>query len=438
MQTFKFTPAEQERLRASKTQSFVLLKKAIKHLGEVYGFDPSTAAITNDDDIEAEPIQKELEMVLDNGEKAIGNFYDNYPQPAPLPTSPAPVATETALVKVDPKEFGLDEMQAQKIENAFIPVITERNALALMYSEIIVKEITPELVKEAAQLRLKLVKVRTGTGKIHKAEKAFYLAGGRFVDAWNNRNVVAIEHMEEKLSEIENYYTNIEKQRIADLQKEREALLAPYNVENISALNLGAMAEAVWTNFLSGTKAGHEAKLAAEKQAEADRIAKEKAEADERERIKADNIRLQKENDEKERLRIAEKAKTDALLKMEREKADKLLEAQRVRAAKDKAAADAKLKAANEEKERLQREAKEKADAELKAKQEAEQKEKERVAAEKKAAKAPDKTKLKIWVASIALTEINVSQHECIAAAKVIQEKFNAFKIWANSQIENL
>lgn len=451
MQKFKLKDGEQDRLRTAQTQSFVLLKKAIKHLGELYGFDPSTAAVTDDGNIEAEPItpkvpvQKELEMVLDNGKKAVANLYDaantideSTNRVIEKMLAPTPVATDTSLVKVDPKEFGLDEMQAQKIENAFIPVITERNALAQMYSEIIVKEITPELAKEAGQLRLKLVKVRTGTGKIHKAEKAFYLAGGRFVDAWNNRNVVAIEHMEEKLSEIENYYANLEKKRIADLQTLREAMLVPYNVENVAALNLGAMAEAVWTNFLSGTKAGYEAKLAAEKKALDELIAKEKEEAQERENQRLENERLKKDAVEKEKAMAAERAKQEAILKMEREKADKLLEAQRAQAAKEKAAADAKLKAANDERERLLREAKEKDDAAIKARKDAEQKEKERLAAEKRAAKAPDKVKLKTWVASISIAEINLTQPECMAAAKVIQEKFNAFKVWANSQIENI
>lgn len=117
--------------------------------------------------------------------------------------------TTTQVSIIDPKEFGLDEQQAKTIEQDFSPVISEKNALSEIYEQVITKELTPELCSEARELRLKLVKVRTSTDKIHKSAKAFYLAGGRFVDAWKNKNVQSIELMESKLDEIENYYINL-------------------------------------------------------------------------------------------------------------------------------------------------------------------------------------------------------------------------------------
>ena len=115
------------------------------------------------------------------------------------------------LVKVDPKEFGLEVKQGETIEKSFLPKIQERDAISTIYGQLITSEITPELCKQARELRLKLVKVRTGISDIHKVEKAFYRAGGLYVDALKNKHTTPVEQMEEKLFEIENYYINIEK-----------------------------------------------------------------------------------------------------------------------------------------------------------------------------------------------------------------------------------
>ena len=88
------------------------------------------------------------------------------------------------IVKVNPAEFGLKESEVQPIESAFMPKIVEREALREMYENIIGQELTPALCVEAKALRLKLVKVRTGIADIHRTQKAFFLAAGRFCDAW--------------------------------------------------------------------------------------------------------------------------------------------------------------------------------------------------------------------------------------------------------------
>ena len=82
---------------------------------------------------------------------------------------------------IDPKEFGLEKTEVKGIEAAFAPKIAERNQLNKIYEQIIKKELSPELAEEAGDLRKKLVKVRTGIDKIHKSQKSFFLAAGRFV-----------------------------------------------------------------------------------------------------------------------------------------------------------------------------------------------------------------------------------------------------------------
>lgn len=369
---------------------------------------------------------------------------------------------------VNPQEFGLEAEQATKIESAFTPMVIEREALSKVYETIINSEISPELCKEAGECRKKLVKVRTGIDRIHKAEKQFYLSGGRFVDAWKNKNVVAIDQMEITLEGIENHYKRIEEERLNNLKLEREEKLKEFGTDT-SFVDLRLMTEDQFQSFYNANKLQFETKKAeeekarteAERQAEvvrlrterrtellekgllgysdgtenwgemteaeyiakhAELVAKFNAAKAEEERIKAENEKLRKEAEEAERL-IKE--------------AEDRAEAERVKAQKE---ADEKLAKERAEKEKLEAElrARQKADADAKAKAEAE--EKERIAAEKKAAKAPVKEKMKVWVNGfeIAKVDFNSQDANVIATQNLIQEKFNSFKEWAQKQIESI
>ena len=119
------------------------------------------------------------------------------------------------IKKVDPKEYGLQEKEAKTIDQAFMPKIVERDGLKKIYEQILSKEITLELCSEAKSIRLKLVKVRTGIAEIHKTQKAFFLAAGRYVDAWKNKETLPVTQMEENLTAIEEHYQRIEGEKIA-------------------------------------------------------------------------------------------------------------------------------------------------------------------------------------------------------------------------------
>lgn len=347
---------------------------------------------------------------------------------------------ENQLVKIDPKEYGLEENKAADISAQFKPMLDKMVELEKEYNEVIKLPIEdPKTAVTAKSLRLKYVKVRTGTAEIHKAQKAFYLAGGRFVDGWKNAQLFASEGIEKKLEEIENYAANLEKERIAKLQLERENELSVYEVENVEMLQLGLMTDAVWSNFLAGTKANHEAKL----KAEADRIEAERliAEQKEKERIayEAEQERIRKEN---EALKAEAERKEKELQKERDEAAKKLADEQ----AKAKAEAD-KIRAENEAKlleekkraDKLAADLKAKEDAEKEAKLLAEEAEKKRIADEKKLAKAPDKEKLQKWVNSFYIAGIPTGlTNESGTLGLEISNKFDAFKTWAIKQIEAL
>lgn len=183
----------------------------------------------------------------------------------------------TDLKKLDPKDFGLEESSVATIEQAFQPKIIERDALVSSYDALITQELTTELCTDAHTLRLKLVKVRTGIADIHKTQKAFFLAAGRFVDAWKNKETLPIEQMEEKLSDIEKHFERIEAKRIADLELSRTAQLSQFT--DIFLNGLGLLTDASFAIYLSGAKVAYDARVAVEAKAEEDRVAGEKAKA---------------------------------------------------------------------------------------------------------------------------------------------------------------
>lgn len=305
----------------------------------------------------------------------------------------------TDIVKLNPSEYGLDETKANQIASQFQPMLDKMVELENEFNEVMklpIEEKTTSL--KAKELRLKYVKVRTGTAEIHKQQKAFYLAGGRFVDGWKNAQLFASQGIEEKLEEVEKYAENLEKERIRKLQLERELELEKYEAENLTSLNLGAMSGDVYNAFLVGTKSNYEAKKEAERIAEEQRLEQIRKEAEEREAQRLENERLKKEAEQREKEIEAERKANDERLRKEREEAEKVLAEERRKADEERK----KLEAEQADKLRKEREEREKAEAELKRKQDQEKAEADRLAkieqekieAEKKALKAPDKIKL--------------------------------------------
>jgi hypothetical protein len=158
------------------------------------------------------------------------------------------------------------------------------------------------------------------------------------------------------------------------------------------------MSDTVFETFLAGIEKSYNDRIEAEKKAEEARIAKEKADAEERERIRIENERLKAEAEEKEKQLAAERAKAEEEKKAIEDKAKKEREAAEAKLKAEQEAARIAAEKAAAEKAKLEAELKAKADAEAKAKKEAEAKAaaelKAKQDAEKKAKAAPDKVKL--------------------------------------------
>lgn len=300
---------------------------------------------------------------------------------------------QESIVKISATEFGIEESKAKEVEAVFSPMLSKMSELENEFNQIVNLPINKDTCAAAKSLRLKYVKVRTATAEIHKGMKAYALSFGRFVDGWKNAQIHASQGIEDRLETIEKHYENAERERIANLQQERSAIVSQF-AQGYLPDNLGTMAEDVWNNYLSGAKSAYAIRIEAEQKAERERIQKEQEEAAERERIKQENARLKAEAAERERLERERIAKEKKELE-EREKIESAERAEReAKERKQREEYEAKISAERAERERLEREKKER-----------EEKEAKRIEEEKKNAKkiamAPDKEKLLAYSAAI-------------------------------------
>jgi len=288
--------------------------------------------------------------------------------------------------------------------------------LEALYNQVILKELNKATFKEAKELLSKVRDNRTkGIEVWHKTNKAFYLAGGRFVDAYKNKEVSVNEQMESKLTEIVKYEENQEAERIAALKKSRIIHLEPYGTD-VQFIALDLMNAEQFDLLLEREKSAYEARIESARLAEVKRIADEKAE---NERLKAERLA---EADRLEAQRLE-----NIILKAE---ADKQAKAQAKKDAQAKAENDRLQNIADEQKakaDKLAKEIQNAKDAEIKATQDA------KLEAEK-LAKAPIKKQLGVWVECFEIPLPKVDNETTLDIAR----KFASFKKWAKSEIEKL
>jgi len=239
---------------------------------------------------------------------------------------------------------------------------------------------------------------------------------------------------EERLEEQEKFAIRAEEKRKAELTQSRKILLAPFNIDT-SFYQLGDMPEATFQTLLDSTRVAHEARVAAAKKAEEDRLAAIAAKEEEDKRVRAENERLRLEAVEKEREAKAERDRVNAEREAERKAADEAARKEREEA-EAKLAEERRVAAAErakvEAQARAERDAREKAEAELKAKQQAEKK---KAAAEekarKKAALAPDQDKIRAVAAMIREIPMpDVKEPAAIEALKEIVAGIERMAAW--------
>lgn len=280
------------------------------------------------------------------------------------------------LVKFDtPELLAVEPSKAVLIKAAFEPMVQMLEAFEEKYNSVIsesVVEITNEVSAKAKRLRLDIGRVRIETGKTKDKQKENLKLEDRAIMGVHNILVWAVKEKEDKLKEIEDFAEIQEQKRREALQTERAERLSIY-VEDAGHRDLAKFEDDEFEALFQMKKREYEDNIAAEKQAELDRIAKEKADAEEWERVKIENQKLRDEAKLKEKWMQEERAKGDAENKAIEEKARK-----------ERAEYEAKLQAERDERTRVEKEERikrEKLEAELKAKEDTERKAKENEAA---------------------------------------------------------
>ncbi len=357
--------------------------------------------------------------------------------------------------EIKPEIFGLEVAKATEMVSGLSVAIAERKVLENAYVDVIELPITTETLPVFKELRLKIVKNRTqGIEKWHKNNKAFYLAGGRFVDAVKNKEVAINEEMEAKLMEAEKFFENQQKAIAKELNDTRILKLAPY-VDDTTGLTFVEFSDEDFDDYVLGKKTKFE-NAKKEADAEALRIENErlktietnrrqlaiapylqfsenkeisevsledfetllsecqdaKIEFDkEQEKIKAENNRLKAEADAKEKALEKERADAKAKADSIQKENERLLDIEKAKV--DKILADAKAKA-DAEAEKLEAERIEKLNLEL----------------------APIRFQLQEWVNTFSI-EIPKSLEKDETANEILS-KFWAFKSWSNNQIKSL
>ena len=329
-------------------------------------------------------------------------------------------------ITLNPTEFGIDENRGLEIVNKFSPLQFEINAYNEQYKSILESELTEELTVKARDLRLKLKDIRTKqVNKIHKSEKDFYLQGGRFVDAWKNKLNTIIEVQEDKLQQIEDYFLNIEKQKIEDLRNSRWLRLKEYT--DLEPNDLGLMSEDIFNATLNGF-----IQIEKEKELEQKRIEEEKAE--EERILKLHNLRKEKtlpffdfwnEEDKKQNLGIISESDFNTFFdRIQLNKKEFDIKQEEFRKENERLRLEAELKQKEIEKqqkieaEKLRKEIleKEKLEAEIKAnkiklekEEQAKKEEQERLRLEQEEIrKAPMKKQLSFWIDSFEIPDTQV------------------------------
>jgi len=230
-------------------------------------------------------------------------------------------------------------------------------------------------MKEARDIRLNLKDIRVNAEKVKKQLKENILVEGRFIDGCYNLIAGTVKPIEDSLLEKEKFVERLEQERLEKIRAERFNQLAVVDVDG-SFYDLVNMNDQAFNQLLQNSGMAYEARKEAEKQAEEQRIANEKAEAEERARLKADNDRLQKEAEEKDRI-----------IKLEREKIEKENAERLAKEEAERKAIEAERQKLEAERLRIQNEQKAKEEAENKKRLEEEQ-------IKKSIAMMPDKNKL--------------------------------------------
>ena len=389
--------------------------------------------------------------------------------------SPEVVLHESEAALAVAKEANVTPEVANNLNRSFAPMFSGARDIIAKSKQIVVTDVGQKLeTKLAREYRLALKTLRVEADKARKGLKEESLRRGKAIDGFYNILLDIIAPEETRLEEQEKFAERKEQERKAALKVEREKALQPYGID-ASFYALGEMTDEAWTQLLENTRTAHEAKLAAARKAEEERIRIENERLKEEARIREENERLKREaaaREEAARIErerhAAERAEAEAKAKAERERVEAerkaqeekaraeqeriraeaedarkkaeaaaLKERQRLQAIADeeKKKADA-ARAAAEEQAKKEREAREKLEAEARAaKEAAEKKATEEAEAARQASLAPDREKLLSVAAHLRRFELpQVSSDEANVVRSEISSRMGKLGLWIEKE----
>jgi hypothetical protein len=303
-------------------------------------------------------------------------------------------------------ESGLAIQEGEDIKKSYLPFLSQLAEIQSQATKINFE--TPAEIDEtiARELRLKTVKIRTGSKDLKDERKKQFLLKGNLEQAAYNLIEASCKLTEDVFVNVEKAREFAEKKRKEQLRIERsEKLIEFVPAESMYLYALAEMSEEQFNTTYDGLKMAHEKKLAEEKKQEEERLAAIESERVKNENIRLENERLKKEAEVKEKALFAEREKSrkeqeekDRLAGIERKKQAQILADQKAKADKERAELLAKNQA-NIEKAEKERKEKEALLANIEAEKQAKLKQieaekKAKLQADKKAQLAPDKTKL--------------------------------------------
>jgi len=169
----------------------------------------------------------------------------------------------TSLIEVNEADFGLTFIEANEIAEKYSQVIESMLELVEEYDQVVKLDYTiKENSKAFKDLKNKFVKVRTLSAKIHKEQKAYYLAGGKYVDSWKNKQIEVSERYEKDLDEKAKYFETLELQRKELLRIERAEKVKEF-AEFMPSLDFADLSDDEFETVCFGAKAKYDANLKA-------------------------------------------------------------------------------------------------------------------------------------------------------------------------------
>lgn len=286
------------------------------------------------------------------------------------------------------KETNISQETSIALKQEFMPLFERAAAWKDKAMSIVVtSEDQVKDMETAREARLEMKRLRCETEAKRKELKDESLRKGKAIDGMANIIKYLIIPIEEHLQKQEDFVKiKIEREKAERLSQRIERVTA-YGAD-VSMYNLADMTEDSFQTLLSFLKEQEDDKKKKAGQEAADRIERDRKEAEERERVRKENERLKQEAAEREKQAAEERKKQEEALAKERAKAAE------ERKKREAIEAEQEQKKREEEKTRA-REAKKKADEEAARKK-----------AERGAKLAPDKKKLEALAVKIAEIEL--------------------------------